>query len=258
MTRLDRRALFASGAAAALLAATGVSASPQRGGRLRAALSTDLFDQAVAATLYDNLTEIGADGTLRGELATEWTSEQNARIWRFSLRQGVRFHDGTSFDASDVRLPFDVQALDAYTVQISLEAPNPNLPYLLAHPGFEQRSATGAGTGLYEARKLEAGRHFIATRVAHHWKSAHAGWFDSIEFVKFSDSAIRVEALRDALVDVADIKELDTYADPRDYVLLPDSQAVTHIASQSIAVPATVGKAWPLDNLRMAERWWMA
>ena len=43
MTRLDRRALFASGAAAALLAATGVSASPKRGGRLRAALSRALF-----------------------------------------------------------------------------------------------------------------------------------------------------------------------------------------------------------------------
>ena len=31
MTRIDRRALFASGATAALLAATGVSAAPKRG-----------------------------------------------------------------------------------------------------------------------------------------------------------------------------------------------------------------------------------
>ncbi|MBT3467245.1 MAG: peptide ABC transporter substrate-binding protein, partial [Rhodobacteraceae bacterium] len=41
MNRIDRRVLFTSGAAAALLAATGVSAqtTPHRGGRLRAALS---------------------------------------------------------------------------------------------------------------------------------------------------------------------------------------------------------------------------
>ena len=41
MNRIDRRLLFTSGAAAALLAATGVSAqaAPRRGGRLRAALS---------------------------------------------------------------------------------------------------------------------------------------------------------------------------------------------------------------------------
>lgn len=258
MTRLDRRALFASGAAAALLAATGVSASPKRGGRLRAALSGNLFDQAIAATLYDNLTEIGADGTLRGELATGWNSEQDARVWQFTLREDVLFHDGAAFDASQVRLPFDVQALDAHTLQITLDAPNPNLPYLLAHPGYEQRSETGEGTGIYQVQKLEAGRHFIGSRVAGHWKSAHAGWFDSIEFVQFSDDAIRAEALRDAMVDVADITELDPYADVRDYLLLPDGQAVTHIASQSISVPLTVGKAWPLDNLRMAERWWTA
>lgn len=258
MTRLDRRALFASGAAAALLAATGVSASPQRGGRLRAALSADLFDKALASTVYDNLTEIGADGTLRGALAKGWTSQQEGRVWRFALRGGVVFHDGSDFGASRVRLPFDLRVLDALTLEITLDAPNPNLPYLLAHPGFEQRSETGAGTGLYKVQKHAPGRHFIGTRVGDHWKLAHAGWFDSVEFVHFSDNAIRAEALRDAMVDVADITELDSYADPRDYVLLPDGQTVTHIASQSIAVPVTVGKTWPLDNLRMAERWWMA
>ncbi|MEX0371273.1 MAG: ABC transporter substrate-binding protein [Tateyamaria sp.] len=254
MTRIDRRALFASGAAAALLAATGASALPQRGGRLRAALSPDLFDQAVAATVYDNLTEIAADGTLRGELATGWTSDDEARIWRFTLRDGVTFHDGTPFDASAITdLVSGIDALDALTVQITLDAPNPNLPYLLAQPGFEIRGATG--TGLYEVQKLDAGRHFIGTRVQDHWKSS-AGWFDSVEFVQFSAEHVRGEALRDGLVDVADVIALDDYADPRDFQTLPNGHAPTHIANQSITVPVTVGKAWPLDNLRMAERWW--
>ena len=258
MTRLDRRALFASGAAAALLAATGVSAAPKRGGRLRAALSGDLFELAAASTVYDNLTEIGADGLVRGELATGWASEHDARVWRFALREDVTFHDGTAFDATRVRLPFDTQVLNRQTLQITLSAPNANLPYLLAHPGYEQRAENGVGTGLYAVQKLDAGRHFIGSRVEEHWKSGQAGWFDSVEFVYFSDDAIRAEALRDAMVDVTDIAELDAYAEPRDYLLLPDSQAVTHIANRTIAVPMTVGKAWPLDNLRMAERWWTA
>lgn len=258
MTRLDRRALFASGAAAALLAATGVSAAPKRGGRLRAALSGDLFDQAFASTIYDNLTEIGADGTLRPELASEWTSQQDARVWQFVMRKDVTFHDGTAFDATRVRLPLDVQVLDRHTFQITLDRPNPNLPYLLAHPGYEQRADNGMGTGIYQVQKLEPGRHFIGSRVADHWKSGQAGWFDSVEFVHFSDDAVRGEALRDAMVDVADITELGPYAEPREYLLLPDGQAVTHIASRSISVPVTVGKTWPLDNLRMAERWWTA
>ncbi len=253
MTRLDRRALFASGAAAALLAATGASALPQRGGRLRAALSPALFDMAVNATLCDNLTEVAADGTMRGELATDWSSDTQARVWHFTLRDNATFHDGTPFDASAVvGLMPGVDALDAQTVRITLDAPDPNLPYLLAQPGYEIR-----GTGLYHAQKLDAGRHFIGTRVDHHWKQG-AGWFDSVEFVQIGAEHVRAEALRDGLVDVADVAALDDYSDPRDYQKLPGDHAPTHIASRTLAVPVTVGKTWPLDNLRMAERWWMA
>ena len=258
MTRIDRRALFTSGAAAALLAATGVSATPQRGGRLRAALSAPMFDQAVAATMYDNLTEIAADGTLRGELATAWSSDADALRWRFTLRGDVQFHDGQAFDAPAVQsLPMTVHVVDATTIDILLDAPNPNLPYLLAHPGFEVRSNTGAGTGLYRVQKLDPTRHFIATRVTDHYKDS-AGWFDSVEFVQFSADAVRAEALRDGLVDVADIAALDPHADPRDFQTLPGGHGTTHIAATSVAVPLSVGKSWPLDNLRMAERWWMA
>ncbi|MEP5631339.1 MAG: ABC transporter substrate-binding protein [Tateyamaria sp.] len=257
MTRIDRRALFTSGATAALLAATGVSAAPKRGGRLKAALSGPLFDQAVAATVYENLTEIAADGTLRGELATDWVSDEAAQRWRFSLREGVTFHDGSAFAAPAVLgLPMDVQIVDEHTVEIVLDTPNPNLPYLLAHPGFEIRSATGAGSGLYQVQKLVEGRHFISTRVQGHWKE-NAGWFDSVEFVQFSADAIRSEALRDGLVDVADISVLDPYADPRDFQTLPGGAGTTHIAATTVSVPHIVGKTWPLDNLRMAERWWM-
>ncbi len=257
MTRIDRRALFASGAAAALLAATGVSANPQRGGRLRAALSTPLFDQAVAATIFDNLTEIAADGTLRGELATGWSSDTTAKRWRFTLREGVAFHDGTEFDSEAVRvLPMNVAVIDRHTIDIHLDDPNANLPYLLAHPGHEIRSQGGSGTGLYQVQKLEPGRHFIAQRVGSHWKGS-AGWFDSVEFVHFSAESVRAEALRDGLVDVADVTALAPHADPRDFQSLPDGQFTTHMAAKSVAVPLTVGKSWPLDNLRMAERWWM-
>ncbi|MFL4469335.1 ABC transporter substrate-binding protein [Tateyamaria armeniaca] len=257
MTRIDRRALFASGAAAALLAATGVSATPKRGGRLRAALSLPLFDQAVAATVFDNLTEIAADGTLRGELATDWSSDATARRWRFTLRDDVTFHDGMPFDAYSLRsLAMTVEVLDTTTVDIVLDAPNPNLPYLLAHPGYEIRSDTGQGTGLYQVQKLDEGRHFIGTRVDDHWKE-RAGWFDSVEFVHFSSDAVRGEALRDGLVDVADVAALDQYADPRDFQTLPDGQVTTHIAATAVGVPLSVGKSWPLDNLRMAERWWL-
>ena len=257
MTRFDRRALFASGAAAALLAATGVAATPQHGGRLRAALSPALFDQAVAATVYDNLTEIAADGTVRGELATAWQANADATRWTLSLREGVQFHDGTPFTAAQLsRLPFEMRIEGDHQVVLLLDAPTPNLPFYLAQPGFEVRSDSGAGSGLYCERKLDAGRHFIGDRVATHWKTG-AGWFDSVDFVQFSARDVRSQALSERLVDVADVIALDDLADPQEFQTLPGKGTPTHIANRAVTVPLTVGKTWPLDNLRMAERWWM-
>lgn len=257
MTRFDRRALFASGAAAALLAATGVSAAPQRGGRLRAALSPALFDQAVAATVYDNLTEIAADGTLRGELATAWQANADATRWTFALREEVRFHDGSAFDATHLSsLPLETRIESDLRVVFLCDTPTPNLPFHLAQPGFEVRSDTGSGTGLYQVRKFEEGRHFVGDRVQQHWKT-DAGWFDSVDFVQFSAGNVRQQALSERLVDVADVIALDDMANPSEFQTLPGNGTPTHIANRAVTVPLTVGKTWPLDNLRMAERWWM-
>lgn len=252
MTRIDRRALFASGAAAALLAASGVSAAPRRGGRLRAALSPELFDAAVRATANDTLTEIAADGTLRAALATEWTADDAARRWDLTLRAGVVLHDGTAFDASLLDLPFDIEVTGSHSVAFHLHASDPNLPFRLASPEY-----TVALTGLYQTQKLDPGRHFIGTRMPEHWRS-DAGWFDSVDYVQFSDPSVRAEALRDGYVDVADVADLGPQADTRDFQPLPTGHAPLQIASRAVAVPLTVGKTWPLDNLRMAERWWMA
>ena len=78
MTRIDRRALFASGAAAALLAATGASLAdtPKAGGTLRLAVPRDdSLEQLARGAVFDTLTEIAPDGTLRGELATGWHTD---------------------------------------------------------------------------------------------------------------------------------------------------------------------------------------
>lgn len=75
-------------------------------------------------------------------LATEWTQIDD-RTWEFKLREGVTFHDGSTFDAADVKasielasgatdtptlqagdwLPTTVQIVDDYTVRLSTEEP---------------------------------------------------------------------------------------------------------------------------------------
>lgn len=115
---IRRRRLLTTGAAASVLAASGLSlqASSRRGGVLRVGLSgantSDSWDSrthadtfmAVAGhgAVFDCLTEVAANGELVGELAESWDASSDAVTWTFKLRQDVTFHNGKPFGADDV------------------------------------------------------------------------------------------------------------------------------------------------------------
>jgi peptide/nickel transport system substrate-binding protein len=295
MNALDRRALFTSGAAAALLASTGLSAAgtgPKPGGRLRAALSgacrTDswgahsgLFMHAAAqGAVFDTLTEISASGTLRGELAAGWEGSPDARTWLFDLREGVTFHNGAFFTARDVVasmlrrqalsvLP-EVSAIKAITphqVQIELHAGNADLPYMMSDPRLLMYPADdteialqeGIGTGLYRVKQFQPGRQFLGVRVAEHYKDGHAGWFEPVVFTSVRDALGRAQALEGGYGGVAgqiDPSGLSGQSGVVKMLKDPDGKIAVG-ATSSIGMPDTIGQRWPMDNARMAERWWM-
>lgn len=168
MRRLDRRSLLKTGAAAGILAATGLPmhAAPKRGGVLRlgvaGAHSSDSWDSrrhidafmvmVGHGAVFDTLTQIAASGELIGELAESWEASADAKSWTFKLRKGVEFHNGKPFEAEDVidslRLHLDANAASpvraivssitemqrngAHEVQFTLAAPNADFPFLLA------------------------------------------------------------------------------------------------------------------------------
>ena len=281
---MDRRALFSSGAAAALLAATGVSAEtkPQRGGRFRMALSgasrsdnwvsgSGLFMRVARLGLvFDALTEIGPDGTLRGELATAWRSSSDACEWVFDLRSKVTFHDGSPFSAPDVVATLaprfadrgDVFALSVDQIGIRLRRPDASLPFTLSltdhiiRPAHAQRD--DIGTGLYRVRRFMPGRQVLADRISGHYKDGAAGWFDEVELVSVPASPVRAQALAEYMVDAIDLESSESLRRYDDIALLPSIHAATHAVTRAISMPARTGRNDPLDDLRAAERWWFA
>jgi peptide/nickel transport system substrate-binding protein len=100
--------------------------------------------------VYEALTRRMRDMSIGPALATEWT-QVSPTLWRFKLRPGVKFHDGTPFTADDVvfsmqrlRDPNAPQrvyanavgipkAVDPLTVEFTLDKPNPIVPELLAN-----------------------------------------------------------------------------------------------------------------------------
>ncbi len=167
MAQFSRRGLLKSGAAGAVLAATGMPVRAQaRGGKLTAGLgganTSDTWDSrthsdifmisAGHGTVFDALTEVTADGSLQGELAESWEASADAKTWTFNLRQGVTFHNGKAFGADDVIESLQMHVADGaksaaqpivasiaemnkitdHQIQFVLQAGNADFPYLLS------------------------------------------------------------------------------------------------------------------------------
>jgi ABC-type transport system substrate-binding protein len=278
---LDRRALFSSAAAAALLAATGVAAAgPNRGGRLRIALSggsrqdswkdgDGLFMQVARQGLvFDTLTEVAADGTLRPELAVSWISSADAKVWTFDLRPSVTFHDGMPLTAQDVVrslgavIDAEIQALGETRVSITLANADPGLPMRLSQSHTIIRPAhapdTGIGTGLYRVTLFTPGQRLLTERVAKHYKDGSAGWFNEVELTSIPSEPVRGQALAEFMVDAIDLKDAEPLAGIPEINFMPDRRYPMQAVSTDIAQPAKTSHLRPLDNLRAAERWWFA
>ena len=256
MTRISRRGLLTTGAAAGVLAASGLPlrAQAKRGGRLRAALSgantsdswdgrthSDIYMIASAqGTVFDSLTEVAADGSLVGELATSWEASADAKTWTFNLRQGVTFHNGKAFGADDVIASLQLHVAEGaksaakpivsainemkkitdHQVQFTLKAGNADFPYLMSdyhilmYPAgqIEEAIAKGIGTGLYQVESFEPGVRMVATRYPDHYKGDSAGYFDSVEYIAVNDNTARMNALLTGQVDTINRIDFKTEA----------------------------------------------
>ncbi len=100
---------------------------------------------------YEGLVRRGKDMSVEPALATGWEPIGEGEGWRFTLREGVTFHDGSSFDAEDVLFSYqrasspesdtaswfapvsEVKVIDAYTVDFMTTAPNPLFPSSIAN-----------------------------------------------------------------------------------------------------------------------------
>src|SRR6266581_2337351 len=69
-------------------------------------------EDVVLKPLWENLLSRDAKGNVIPMLAERWEVTDGGRTWRFHLRKGVRFHNGTEVTAEDVKFTFVSMAKD--------------------------------------------------------------------------------------------------------------------------------------------------
>jgi glutathione transport system substrate-binding protein len=108
--------------------------------------------QSIMNGMYEGLVAWDEKLQLQPKLATSWKPSADGKQWTFTLRQGVKFHDGTPFTSEAVKTTVDhildkntastrrasytliqkVDTPDPNTAVFTTDPPSPDLPFLLA------------------------------------------------------------------------------------------------------------------------------
>ena len=152
------------------------------------------IDEIVYANVFEGLTRIDQNGAVQPQLAESWTVSDDGLVYTFRLRDGVAFHDGTSFDADDVVFSLDraraedsvnaqkplfaaierVEAVDPRTVRITLSRPEGRLLFnlgwgdavIVAPESADNNKAAPIGTGPYKFDRWVRGSRVRLRAVA--------------------------------------------------------------------------------------------
>jgi peptide/nickel transport system substrate-binding protein len=199
----------------------------------------DIFDPWVNAyaiyekiffNIYEPLVTLEENSTkIKPCLATSWKVSDENRIWEFKLRQGVKFHDGSTLTADDVVAsvsvfqPFDaaVEKVDNLTVRFTLPEQNSGFLHKLANIKYpiaparsiEQYRALQEqgkmeefeliGSGPFVFSHLEQSKELVLKSFKDYWQGAP--WLDRLVFKIILDNKARISALEKGEIDVIDI-----------------------------------------------------
>jgi ABC-type transport system substrate-binding protein len=241
--------LYAVVTVALLLPGWAAAQQPKAGGTLRIAweaditgldphMSAGLQAQWMVGNIFNSLVTIDENLNYIPELAESWDVQDDGKTYIFHLRKGVKFHDGTDFDAEAVKFNFlritgrldpeekpfaapfftaadSAEPIDAHTVKITLKSPSYTLIPALAvyRVGFLQLSPTAykthgkkdihlhpTGTGPFKLAKWEQNNIIVLEKNPDYYKQG-LPYLDRIDFKIMKEGVTRATALRTGEVD---------------------------------------------------------
>src|ERR1051326_9031135 len=231
-------------------AAAGSTASaggPKKGGTMRVGLTVDVatldphlsgskFDRQVYHNLFEPLLVLDDKLGIQPGLAESWQTP-DPKTLILKLRQGVKFHDGTDFNAEAARINFDrmandpksvrkgevaniasTEVVDPLTIKLNLKQPDSSLlatltdragmmisPTALQKLGADLgHDATGAGAGPFQFVEWVPDDHVLLKRFDAYWNKTGGPYLDQVRYRPIPDDTVKLQSLQGNELDALD------------------------------------------------------
>lgn len=203
------------------------------------AYSDDAESSKITFQMYEGLVRYKPGKTeVEPALATEWSVSADGKEWTFKLRKGVKFHDGTPFNAEAVKFSVDrqlepnrkndmpyakfvyegvkaVQVVDEYTVKFILEKPiaaflanqaMSHAAFIVSPTAVKKNNGilneNPVGTGPYKFVKWEKGQYVELVAFDEYWGDKPKVKKAVYKFTK--ENSVRASDLISGAIDIMD------------------------------------------------------
>lgn len=236
-------------------------------------MSNNATDRHVYHNVFDTLVRLGTDGSMQPGLAESWDVSEDGKEYVFHLRQGVKFHDGTDFNAEaakfnldraraegsaragELRAITDVTVVDDSTLKITLSDAIPFLWNLADRAGMmlspkaveelgEEIGRNAVGTGPFKFVEWVQDDHLTLEKNPDYWEEGKP-YLDQLIFRPIPEGTVRSIELKSGNVDIIE------KVPPQDVDSMKTTEGVEMLVKPGLGYAYVFlnGAKPPLDNL---------
>ena len=218
---------------------------------------------------HDNLVYLNPQLEYEPQLADSWSSSEDATVWTFKLRQGVKFHHGKEFNADDVVFTFkrlldpetkaqirsvldtiqDIEAVDPRTVRFTLKGPHATFPALMTPRQTsivasdrtpEQLKSEPSGTGPFKMQEFKPDERTVIVRNPDYWQQDRPR-VDEVHFLVMQEQGAQAAALVSGSIHMMFTVSMDVVpqlqSNPNTSVEVKESGAFTDLVTNTQLEP---------------------
>ena len=221
--------------------------------------------RSILFDVFEGLVKPGTDGTLLPCIAETWTIEQRGLVYNFTLRDGIRFHDGSLLSAADVKFSLDKAAASGFNgldnieevkilaenqISVILKTPDTEyLPYLtvgITKAGHHDRENNIIGTGPFFIESYTPQINLILRKFDEYWRK-DIPRLDTITILFYANYDAMMTALRGGGIDGTRITgSMAAQLDQRQFDIFDSYSAAVQLLALNNA-------AAPFDDIRVRQ-----